>query len=99
MMVGSHGACQLSWDWDTPLSLQASVREACRREARVPRSERVGDTSGASIADLGPGSMLLGDEDNEFSETPFARVRSDTSYVHKEGVTVTICRQRDSGVP
>jgi hypothetical protein len=83
-----HGACQLSWDWGSFWSLQASVRAACRREARVPLivgSERLGDASGASIADLGPGSMLLlGDGEGRFSESPFARVRPQTSYVHKE---------------
>jgi len=46
-------------------------------------SERVGDVSGASIADLGPGSALLEDEGGEPPGTPFARVRPHTSCTLK----------------
>ena len=83
--------------------MQPSVREACRREARVPLivgSEGLGDASGASIVDLGPGSILLGNGEGRFSESPFVRVRPQTSYVHKEvGVRVTVCLHRDTGTP
>jgi hypothetical protein len=48
-------------------------------------SERVGDVSGASIADLGPGSALLEDEGGEPPGTPFARVRPHTSYCARRG--------------
>ena len=41
--------------------------------------------------------LLLGDGEGRFSESPFARVRPQTSYVHREeGVNVTNCLHRDT---